>query len=253
MTALLVESLWAGYAGVPAVRDVSFACEAGQVLSVLGPNGAGKTTTLLAVSGAIQPLSGKVRLDDVDITGQPPQSAARRGLILVPDDRGLFPNLTVAEHLNLAVRSAPARRKGAPEVRHDDVLGRFPRLEEVMHRQCSYLSGGEQQMLAIAKALLLAPRVLLVDELSMGLAPIVVQALLPRISELARDTGMAVVLVEQHYELALAVSVNALVMNHGEVVLDGPAADWLAHPESLEKAYFGATADEREAPVSRTD
>jgi branched-chain amino acid transport system ATP-binding protein len=253
VSAIVVESLWAGYAGVPAVRDVSFSCEPGEVVSVLGPNGAGKTTTLLAVSGAIQPISGKVVLSGTDVTGRPPQSTARRGLILVPDDRGLFPNLTVEEHLSLALRSAPARRKDAPAVSRDDVLSRFPRLQEVVRRQCSYLSGGEQQMLAIAKALLLAPRVLLVDELSMGLAPIIVQALLPQLGELARDTGMAVVIVEQHYELALTISTRALVLNHGEVMLSGVAADWLQHPELVERAYFGGPAAPGAAVTAAAD
>jgi branched-chain amino acid transport system ATP-binding protein len=239
MAALVVEALCAGYEGIPAVRDVSFTCEPGEVLSILGPNGAGKTTTLLAIAGPLRPLSGSVQMFGTDLTGRPTHAIARHGLILVPDDRGVFPTLTVAEHLDLARRSAPARRSGVQPVDRKEVLGRFPALEPLLNRQCGLLSGGEQQMLAIAKALMMAPSVLLVDELSLGLAPMIVQALIPTLSQLARDSGMALVLVEQHFELARALSTNPLVMNHGNVVASGPAAAWLADPSTLEAAYFG--------------
>ena len=240
MATLTVESLTAGYKGIPAVRNVGFSCEPGEVISILGPNGAGKSTTLLAIGGAIKPISGAVTLDGVDVTGWATHQMARHGVVLIPDDRGVFHNLTVGEHLTLSERSAPAKRKKDTRISRQDVLDRFPQLAGLTDRRCGLLSGGEQQMLAIAKALLLQPSILLVDELSLGLAPVIVQALLPTLSGLARDTGMGLVLVEQHFELALAASNKGVVMNHGEVVLAGPASDWLADPSALESAYFGS-------------
>jgi branched-chain amino acid transport system ATP-binding protein len=158
---------------------------------------------------------------------------ARRGVRLVPDDRGIYFGLSVRDHLRLA-------RRRPDHARTEAVLARFPALAGLLGRKVGLLSGGEQQMLAIATALVAEPKLLMVDEMSLGLAPVVVQRMLPAIRDLARDEGIGVLLVEQHVELALAVSDRAVVLNHGTVVLAGDAAELLAHRERLEHAYFGA-------------
>lgn len=242
MNGLEASDLTAGYGNIPAIRNISLACGPSEVLSILGPNGAGKSTTLLAISGVVRPMAGSVRLLGRDVTGQPPYVIARAGLQLVPGDRGLFPALTVHEHLSLAERSRPARRSGRVPMGRADVLRQFPQLDGILGRSCGLLSGGEQQMLTIAKSLIIGPKVLLVDELSLGLAPLVVQALLPSLTSLSRELGMSLILVEQHYELALGVSTHAMVVNHGQCVLQGAAAELLADPGALEVAYFGVTA-----------
>jgi branched-chain amino acid transport system ATP-binding protein len=240
MTATLeVAGLFAGYGGAPAIRDISFSLGPGEILSIVGPNGAGKTTTLSSVTGVIKPSSGRVRLMDEDITGLAAHRVARRGGCLIPDNRGLFPDLTVSEHLQMALRSA-VRKKAAEPIPPEQVQEAFPQLEALRKRPCGLLSGGEQQMLAIAKTLLLSPRVLLIDELSLGLAPVIVSKLLPSVQQIAKSTKMSVVVVEQHYKLALAVADQGLVLNHGEVVLQGPARDLLADPQALQDAYLGA-------------
>ena len=242
MAVLEVEGLCAGYGRALSVRGADFSLDAGRILSIVGPNGAGKTTTLLALAGLVRPAGGTVRLRGEEITGLATHRIARRGLCLVPDDRGLFPDLTVAEHLKMATRSSVRSGKDGQtrEPRTvDDVLEGFPALRALGSRRCGLLSGGEQQMLAIAKVLLLGPDVLMVDELSMGLAPVIVQELLPGLQRLARESSMGVILVEQHYEMALAISDDAIVLNHGEIVLRGRAADLMADRSALEQAYLG--------------
>jgi branched-chain amino acid transport system ATP-binding protein len=237
MKALTVDGLSAGYAGVPAVRELNVDLDEGEILAVVGPNGAGKTTTLLTLAGFLRPIAGEAKAFGHRITGSAPHQVARFGVNLIPDNRGLFPNLTVEEHFRLAQRSPV--KKGRHGLSLDQVLERFPQLKQVAKRRCGLLSGGEQQMLAIGKALLLAPRVLMVDELSLGLAPAIVQGLLPALREVSRELGMSVVVVEQHFELALAVAHKAIVLNHGSVVLSGSAADLLSDRTKLEAAYFG--------------
>jgi branched-chain amino acid transport system ATP-binding protein len=229
---LTAESLTSGYNGVAAVTDVNLTVAAGEVLSVLGPNGAGKTTTLLALAGLLPAMSGRATAMGEPVDYKRPYRMARRGMRFVPDDRGLFSVMTVREHLRLS-------RRRPDRAREEFVLDRFPALAEVQSRIVGLLSGGEQQMLAIAVALLAEPRVLMVDEMSLGLAPMVVEQMLPTIRDLARDEGIAVVLVEQHVELALAVSDRAIVLNHGRMVLEGDAKDLLADRDRLETAYFG--------------
>jgi branched-chain amino acid transport system ATP-binding protein len=239
--ALEVVGLFAGYGGASAIRDISFSLGPGEILSIVGPNGAGKTTTLSSVIGVVKPSSGHVRLMGEDITGLTAHRVARRGACLIPDNRGLFPDLTVSEHLQMAVRS-PVRKKAVEvePISPDEVQNAFPQLEALRKRPCGLLSGGEQQMLAIAKSLLLSPRVLLIDELSLGLAPVIVSRLLPAVQQIAKSTNMSVVIVEQHYKLALAVADQGLVLNHGEVVLQGSARSLLADPQALQDAYLGA-------------
>jgi len=229
---LEVEDLTAGYNGVPAVRGLSLHVGPGEVVALLGPNGAGKTTSLLAMVGLVPLLGGTVTVLGERPKVLKPHRVARMGVSLVPDDRGIFFGLTVAEHLRLA------RRKADPD--HEErVLDRFPVLRGLRERRAGLLSGGEQQMLAIAKALLARPKVLIVDEMSLGLAPLIVQSMLPAIRELARSDGVGVVLVEQHIELALGIADRGIILNHGRVVLAGEAADLLRDRHLVEAAYFG--------------
>jgi branched-chain amino acid transport system ATP-binding protein len=234
MTALLeCSELAAGYGASPVVRGVTFSVEKGEVLALLGPNGAGKSTTLLALSGLLGHSSGTVSVDGEVLKPGNPRRAARHGVVLVPDDRALFTTLTVRDNLRLA-----AHEKSSIET----VLDLFPRLSDRLTVPAGVLSGGEQQMLAIGRALVQDPKVLLIDELSMGLAPVIVEQLLPVIRRVADETGTAVVLVEQHVSLALQTADSAVVLAHGEEVLRGTAAELLADPARIEAAYLGTTA-----------
>lgn len=242
MTAALeVRGLSAGYNGIPALRELSFTIAPGEVLALLGPNGAGKTTALLSMVGAIPKLSGSVSSFGVELTKLRVDRIARLGIALVPDDRGLFFSLTVGEHLRLARSSARAGMR-------EEVLDLFPQLPPLLTRRCALLSGGEQQMLALAKTLLADPRVLLIDEMSLGLAPLVVQGLLPVIRTLATERGTAIVLVEQHIDLALRVADQAIVLNQGRVTLEGHAADLRRQRTVFEAAYFATAAAGATAP-----
>lgn len=232
-TALTADNLTAGYNGVSAINDFDLTVGAGEVVSILGPNGAGKTTTLLALVGMLPAMAGTVTVLGAPVDYKRPYMMARRGMRLVPDDRGIFFAMTVRDHLRLA-------RKRPNKEREKLVLERFPALAKLETRKVGLLSGGEQQMLAIAGALLAEPKILMVDEMSLGLAPMIVKEMLPAIRDLARDEGIAVVLVEQHVELALAVSDRAVVLNHGRVVLEGSARELLSDRSQLEAAYFGA-------------
>ncbi|UGT62613.1 ABC transporter ATP-binding protein [Nocardia asteroides] len=237
--ALDLAAITVGYGGVPAVRDLDLRARPGEILALLGPNGAGKTTTLLAAVGALPLISGTITALGAPLDRRVERNA-RRGVILVPDSRGVFHRLSVEDNLRLA------RRRNSPAI--DDVLDYFPKLRTLRSRGCGTLSGGEQQMLALAKALLCAPKVLLIDELSLGLAPIAVEELLPRLREIADDQHMAVVLVEQHIELALSIADSALVLHHGRAALTGPAAELRGRRDRVEAAYFG-TLDTAGGPI----
>ena len=230
---LRVEALTAGYNRVPAVRDLSFDLGPGEVVALLGPNGAGKTTSLLAMVGLVPLMSGSVTALGAGVDPKRPHKLARRGVLLVPDDRGVFYGLTVRDHFRLARRKSDPAREAA-------VLDRFPALKGLMGRRVGLCSGGEQQMLTIAKALLGEPRVLMIDEMSLGLAPKIVQEMLPSIRDLAKEEGIGVVLVEQHIELALSVADRGIILNHGRPVLAGAARDLLDRRDQVEAAYFGA-------------
>jgi branched-chain amino acid transport system ATP-binding protein len=232
-TLLEVTDLTAGYNGVPAVRGLSLHVGPGEVVALLGPNGAGKTTSLLAMVGLVPLLGGTVTVLGETPKKLKPHRVAKAGVSLVPDDRGIFYGLTVREHLRLA-------RKKADPAHEEQVIERFPVLRDLQERKAGLLSGGEQQMLAIAKALIMRPRVLIVDEMSLGLAPLIVQSMLPAIRELAREDGVGVVLVEQHIELALGIADRGIILNHGNVVLAGEAADLLRDRHLVEAAYFGS-------------
>jgi branched-chain amino acid transport system ATP-binding protein len=230
VSALELRGLTVGYGAAPAVRDLDLTVAAGEVVALLGPNGAGKTTTLRAAVGLLSPTAGEVLAFGRPL-GRRVERTTRRGVVLVPDDRAVFHQLTVRENLALA------HRRGGPGIA--SVLDRLPRLAALVDRRVGLLSGGEQQMLALAKALLAQPRVLLVDELSMGLAPVAVQELLPIVRTLADELWVGVLLVEQHIDLALGVADRAVVLHHGRVVLSGPAATLRADRDAVRRAYFG--------------
>jgi len=214
-----------------AFRDLELDVEAGTVLALLGPNGAGKTTLLLTLAGLLPAHSGTVSVDGSPLRNGNPVAASHAGVVLVPDDRSLFTTLSVEENLDVA------RNRGGPTPR--DLIEVFPALEKRWKLPAGALSGGEQQMLALARALIQQPRVLLVDEMSMGLAPIIVESLFDTVRRIARDHGAAIVLVEQHVSLALRVADEAAVLNRGAIVLRG-RADELGHDAGrLERAYFG--------------
>ncbi len=224
-----------GYSGGRAetvvFRDLDLDVRAGTVLALLGPNGAGKSTLLLTLAGLLPAHAGRVTVDGEALRNGNAVAANRAGVVLVPDNRSLFTTLTVEE--NLAV----ARRRGGPATR--ELLDVFPALEKRWGLRAGALSGGEQQMLAMARALVQQPRVLLVDEMSMGLAPLVVESLFDTVRRIASDHGAAIILVEQHVRLALTVADEAAVLNRGTIVLRGPATELRADAKRIERAYLG--------------
>ena len=228
----------AGYVpGRPVVRDVNISLEPSAVLALLGPNGAGKTTLMLTIAGLRPPLGGQIGLGGIPVRPGSPRAAVRAGLVLVPDDRSLFKSLTVTENLKLA-----SRRGATTSI--ETIFDYFPELKRRVKVAAGNLSGGEQQMLAIGRALMQDPKVLLVDELSMGLAPVIVEALLPVIRRVADDTGAACVIVEQHVMLALEIADTAMVLAHGDVALHGDAKELAAKEARIERAYLGRSANE---------
>jgi branched-chain amino acid transport system ATP-binding protein len=236
---LACRDLDAGYGSLVVVRGFDLSLERGRVLAVLGPNGAGKTTLLLTLGGLLPRIGGDVSVDGVSLPSGKPNAASRAGLVLVPDDRALFRTLTVEENLKAA---------RAPKSDHDDVVDLFPALRERWRVDAGSLSGGEQQMLVLARALVQQPRVLLIDEMSMGLAPVIVEQLMPVVRRIAEETSTVVVLVEQHVRLALEVADEAIVLAHGRIALAGSASDLAADMGRLEAAYLGdAGAPERAA------
>ena len=235
--ALVLKELSAGYRGVPVVRELNLEVRPGEVVALLGPNGAGKTTTLETIAGLNRPISGTVELSGQTISGVPAYLLARRGLALVPEGRALFPGLTVREHLRLA--GGRGRRGGSHE---DELLEMLPELRKCLGRKAGLLSGGEQQMLAVGRALVTRPRLLLVDEMSLGLAPVVVERLIPILRRAADELGASVLFVEQHVALALEVADRAYVLTHGRIRLEGAAAELRERRELLAASYLGETA-----------
>jgi branched-chain amino acid transport system ATP-binding protein len=229
-TVLELRGTSAGHGAVTVVRPLDLALKPGTVLALLGPNGAGKTTLMSTLAGLLPRMGGEVLIDGKALPTSRPGAANRAGLVLIPDDRALFTSLTVKENISIA------RRAGGPTV--DELLDLFPALRPRLGIAAGSLSGGEQQMLAVARGMAQSPRVLLIDEMSMGLAPVIVEDLLPVVRHIADDTGAVVVLVEQHVRLALEVADRAIVLVHGAVTLEGSAAELAADPASLEAAYL---------------
>jgi branched-chain amino acid transport system ATP-binding protein len=233
---LEVTDMTVAYGPVQALREVSLVVEQGEMLALLGANGAGKTTTLRAISGMLAPAAGSVWLDGRVISGRPAYEVVRAGVAHVPEGRALFSGLTVEENLQLGFASQPADREVYGE-RRDVVMGYFPILRERAQQAAGTLSGGEQQMLVVARALMSAPRLLLVDELSLGLAPKIVSQLFEILHQV-NASGTAVVLVEQFVHMALANTDRAYVLQKGTVVASGRSADLLDDP-ALVASYLG--------------
>jgi branched-chain amino acid transport system ATP-binding protein len=227
MTLLEAHDLYVGYSGNAVARDLNLTVSPGELVVLLGANGAGKTTTMNTLAGILSPVSGRVLID-----GKPARSPlhhrARNGLAMITEQRSTFMTITVEANLRVA--------KGDVEL----ALRLFPELQALLKRRAGMLSGGEQQMLALARALSRRPRLLLADEISLGLAPLVV-ARLHAALRAAADEGTGVLLVEQHSALALRVADRAYVLSHGALRFDGPAEDLADHPDVLRQAYFAAS------------
>ena len=234
-TLLSVEGLEAGYGEVQVLWGLSLKARRGKLTAIVGANGAGKTTTLRAVAGTLTPWGGRVMLDGEDVTRAPSHIKAARGLALVPEGRQLFSMMSVAENLELGAFSPRSSRSYAERL--DQVYALFPRLAERARQRAGTLSGGEQQMVAIARGLMSDPQILIIDELSLGLAPVVVYQLLATLKQL-KQNGLTILLVEQNVHLALAVSDYAYVVAEGRIFTEGLPAELTANPE-IRRAYLG--------------
>jgi branched-chain amino acid transport system ATP-binding protein len=236
VTALLeVRELTLGYGKVEAVSALNLDVQAGQVVCLIGANGAGKTTTLRGLSGLIRPRAGSILFDGRDLAGLPAYAVARRGVVQAPEGRQIFGEMTVDE--NLSMGAYLARDRKLVEARREDVLSRFPRLRERLSQRAGLLSGGEQQMLAIGRALMADPKLLLLDEPSMGLAPLFVEEIF-RIVETLKGEGRTILLVEQNARAALDVADHAYVIESGRIAIHGPAKEVADMPE-VANAYLG--------------
>lgn len=230
---LRLEGVHAAYGRIEVLRGVSFSVPTGSVVALLGPNGGGKTTTLKVASGQMSPTRGDVLVAGQRVNGAPSDALARVGMCTIPEGRGVFPNLTVDENLRLCAYAGASE-----EAIREDAFRRFPRLGERRRQLAGSLSGGEQQMLALSRALSTDPALVLCDELSMGLAPLIVRELYEAVARLAQE-GVSILVIEQFAKTALAVADYGVVMVHGRVTAVGEPAD-LA--EAVEEAYLGGTS-----------
>jgi branched-chain amino acid transport system ATP-binding protein len=236
MSLLEVEELEAGYGPVTVLRGISFEVDEGKIVTVLGPNGAGKTTTLRALSGMVR-RSGRIRFEGNDISGHSPERVARQAIAHVPEGRGTFTGLSVEE--NLRVGAYPRRERSGIKEDIERCFGHFPRLKERRGQLAGGMSGGEQQMLAIARALMLRPRLMLLDEPSLGLAPNLTRELFSILERIARDEGVTLLLVEQNANLVLRFADYGYVLEAGSIVLSGTAEEIQAD-EGIRRSYLGA-------------
>jgi branched-chain amino acid transport system ATP-binding protein len=232
---LEVRGLTSGYGEVQILWDASLALHAGQLTTLIGSNGAGKTTLLRSIMGQIHPWGGTVEFDGHDLRRMAPHAKADLGLVLVPEGRQLFTDMTVYENLELGAINRRARGRFSTNVQR--VFDLFPRLKERRNQRTATLSGGEQQMVAVARGLMAEPKVLMLDELSLGLSPLLTINLFEALQTL-RDNGLTMLLVEQNVRLALTVSDVAYVLSEGRTVLSGPAEE-VEHNEEVRRAYLG--------------
>ena len=235
MALLEVQDIHTRYGAIEALRGVSLTVEEGEVVTMIGSNGAGKSTSLRSISGLTPPASGKVVFDGQEITRMPAHEIVSRGIALAPEGRHCFPRMTVRENLELGA----FRRRGASLGEDfDRVYGLFPRLQERERQKAGTMSGGEQQMLAIGRALMAQPQLMMLDEPSMGIAPILTQRIYETIREINRQ-GVAILLVEQNANYALDIARRGYVLETGRVVLEGESGNLRSDPE-VQKAYLGA-------------
>lgn len=232
---LTLENLTVSYGAIKALHGVSLTVPQGSIVTLIGANGAGKSTTLRAVSGLVK-SNGSILYDGKDISKLPPHKIVARGLCHVPEGRMVFANLTVRENLKMGAYLQRDRKWIASQTEY--VFGLFPRLKEREGQAAGTLSGGEQQMLAIGRALLSKPQFLMLDEPSLGIAPLLVKTIFERIVEINRDQGLTILLVEQNANLALDVSSHAYVLETGKILLEGPAAELKANPK-VQESYLG--------------
>ncbi len=235
-TMLEIKNLVVGYGAITALHGISLSVPAGGIVTLIGANGAGKTTALKAISGLLKPKSGEVLYAGKNISGLPPHEIVKLGLSHVPEGRMIFANLTVLENLQMGAYLQKDRQEIRRELEHVFVL--FPRLKEREQQVAGTLSGGEQQMLAIGRALMSKPKLLLLDEPSLGLAPLLVKTIFEKIVEINREQGLTILLVEQNANLALEISQFGYVLETGKIVLSGDSASLRQNPQ-VQSAYLG--------------
>ena len=232
---LEIKDLEVGFGGITALKGISLSVADGEIVTLIGANGAGKTTTLRTVSGLVRPRAGKILVDGQDVTRLSAQARVKRGLVQVPEGRRVFPQMSVLENLELGAYLRKDAKAVAADL--DDVFARFPRLADRRKQNAGTLSGGEQQMLAIGRALMSRPQILLLDEPSMGLAPLLVQEIFSIVSEINAG-GTTVLLVEQNANMALQIAHRGYVLETGKIVLAGTAAE-LTSTDEVKRAYLG--------------
>ncbi len=243
-TVLQINDLCVSYGGIEAVRGISLHVDEGEIVTLIGANGAGKSSTLRAISGLVKAKSGTVIFENEDITGKDTTAIVSKGLMMVPEGRRIFPNLTVLENLKIGAYL----RKGDLEEDIERVYGFFPRLKERSWQEGGTLSGGEQQMLAVGRALMGRPKLLMMDEPSLGLAPIVVQGIFEIIRQI-HEAGTTVLLIEQNANMALHVADRAYVIENGKISMEGTGRE-LLEDEKVRAAYLGASSGEKSGAVS---
>ncbi|WP_371836218.1 ABC transporter ATP-binding protein [Ochrobactrum sp. Q0168] len=240
MSFLKVENLSASYGKISAIRDLTIEVEAGRIVTIIGPNGAGKSTFLKALMGLMQ-YSGSARFDGEEISRRDVQGRVQNGMILVPETRELFNEMTIRENLELGAYTRRRHSRAELKQDFDQVYALFPRLSERMNQDAGTLSGGERQMLALGRALMAKPRLLMLDEPSLGLAPIIVREILQIVSRL-RELDVSVLLVEQNARAALQTADYGYVLETGEMVISGHASELLNHPRVIQ-TYMGGAAN----------
>jgi branched-chain amino acid transport system ATP-binding protein len=238
---LEVRSLHAAYGAVPVLFGVTLRVHAGEMVALVGPNAAGKSTLLRVIAGLRPSTDGSVHVRGVDMTGSTPQQFVAQGVALVPENKAIFPDMTVSENLEMA---AYTLGRALQAERRERVYAVFPRLRDRLRQQAGSLSGGEKQMLSLAKAVLLEPQLLLIDELSLGLSPITVEALLAAVRDL-NEHGTSVLLIEQSLNLAASVCERAILLEKGEVAFEGTTAELLDQPSLSKAVLFGGHVGER--------